>query len=74
MNADDIRKLLKRQPFKPFTIHVAELATYQIPHGDWALVDNKGNTLVIMEPDGGFAWVDVAHVTRITQDSDLAAA
>jgi hypothetical protein len=72
MNADDIRKLLRRQPFKRFTIHVAELASYHIPHSDWALVDKKGDTLVVMEPEGGFAWVDVAHVTRLTQDSEIA--
>jgi hypothetical protein len=71
MNADDVRTLLKKQPFKPFNVHLSDQVSYHIPHSDWALVEGKGATMVVMEPVGGFAWLDIDHITRITQDEAI---
>ncbi len=66
MEAKRLRQRLKARPFKPFVLHVSELASYQVPHPDWAMLNPQGETMVVMDDDGGFMWVDTKHVTRIT--------
>ena len=66
MEAKRLRQLLKARPFKPFVLHVSELASYQVPHPDWAMLNPQGETMVVMDDDGGFMWMDTKHVTRVT--------
>lgn len=67
MQPSRIRKLLQSRPFKPFTIHVAELASYDVPHPDTAMLDGKGGTMVVLDKDGLLAWLNVDHITSVTQ-------
>ena len=69
MEAKRLRQLLKAQPFKPFVLHVSELASYHVPHPDWAMLNPQGETMVVMDDDGGFMWVDTKHITRVTNES-----
>lgn len=67
MQASRIRKLLQSRPFKPFTIHFAESATYDAPHPDTAMLDGRGETMVVLDKDGLLAWLDVYHIASVTQ-------
>ena len=37
MNAEAIRDLLKRQPFRPFVIHLSNGETYEVRHPEFAM-------------------------------------
>lgn len=65
MIADEIRVMLKSSPFIPFHIHVAEATVYEVPHGDWALINPAGTIMVVMDKNGLFHWIAIAHITRI---------
>lgn len=65
MIADEIRVMLKTSPFIPFQLHVAEASVHDVPHGDWALINPAGTMMVVMDKDGLFHWISVAHITRI---------
>lgn len=65
MIADEIRVMLKAQPFIPFKMYVAESSAHEVPHGDWALINPAGSMMVVMDKDGLFHWISVAHITRI---------
>ena len=38
MRPDDLRRLLRQQPFRPFRLHVSDGATYDITHPEMAAV------------------------------------
>lgn len=65
MEAKRIRQLLKA---RPFTVHVSKLASYTVPHPEWAMLNPQGETMGVMDDEGGFMWVDTKHITRITND------
>ena len=38
MRPDDVRRLLRQQPFRPFRIYVLETTIYEVRHRDFAFV------------------------------------
>jgi len=42
MNLGDVEELQHAAPFKPFQVHVSGGAFFDVPHGDFAIVQ-KGN-------------------------------
>ena len=66
MIAEEIRRLLRAKPFKPFRLHVTDQAVHTVPHGDWAMLNPAGSMMVVMDDAGFFDWISTAHITRIT--------
>jgi hypothetical protein len=66
MHADEIRKLLHEEPFRPFTIFLAGEKSFMIPHPDFALLTPKGRTLVVSHNDKeAVDLLDVSLIARI---------
>ena len=66
MNANQIRELLHATPFTPFRIHVPEQQDFDIPHPDFALLTQNGDTLVVNAKTGDFVHIiSVPLITRI---------
>ena len=66
MIAEELRRLLRVQPFKPFLLHITDQAVHTVPHGDWALLNPAGTMMVVMDEAGYFDWISTQHITRIT--------
>jgi hypothetical protein len=45
MRPDDLRKLLRQQPFRPFRLYVLESTVYEIRHRDFAQVTRSTVTI-----------------------------
>jgi len=60
MQTDEIRTLLHSQPFVPFTIHLADGREMRVEHPDFVATAPEGNTIIVYEPDGSFAIVDLS--------------
>lgn len=65
MTPGEIRSALKAQPFRPFTIHVAEQRAFPVPHPEYAFVEPKGRFVIVAYDDGGFDVLDMLLITGI---------
>jgi hypothetical protein len=65
MRQEQVRELLRAQPFRPFTIHLPEGRTVQVVHHDFALLSPDGRTLLAYGPDSSFNMIDVMLIASI---------
>ncbi len=66
MTIDQIRTLHQAKPFKPFTIHVADGAEYEVQHPENMLQSAGGRTLAVSTQGDAVVIIDLLLVTRIT--------
>jgi hypothetical protein len=67
MTIDEIRSLLVRNPFEPFTIHLADARSFEVTNRDVLLLPRDRNTSIIFAlPDGKFEWIYVKQITSIS--------
>lgn len=65
MTTERIRELLDVQPFKPFTMHLANGRAIPVHHRELIMAAPSGRTLVVMEPDDTMHIVDLLLVAEI---------
>lgn len=65
MRIEEVRNLLRAQPFRPFTIHLPEGRTVRVVHHDFALLSPDGRTLLAYGPDNAFNMIDVMLIASI---------
>ena len=71
MRPDDLRELLRRQPFRPFRLFVSDGATYDVIHPEMAHILRA--TIQIILPASGILGIPVErmvlvsfiHITRV---------
>ena len=62
MNVEGIRKRLKGG-FKPFTLHLSDGRTYDVPHPEFVLVTKR--TVAVADKDGFIDMVDPLHIVSL---------
>jgi hypothetical protein len=65
MSVSTIRDAINAQPFRPFTVHVADQRTFTIPHPEFVSIGPQNRTLVIWNEDGGASFLDMLMITGI---------
>jgi hypothetical protein len=74
MTPDTIRALLKRQPFKPFTIHMNDGRSLSVNHPDFVLLppDWSANAIVAL-PNDRFEFVYLRNIASLASEGDIPA-
>lgn len=65
MRIEEMRNLLRTQPFRPFTMHLPEGRTVAVVHHDFALLSPDGRTLVAYDANGAMNIIDVMLVSSV---------
>ena len=66
MTSNQIKEVLHATPFIPFRIHLAEQREFDVPHPDFAWLNQNGGTLVVNAKTGDFVHIiSVPSITRI---------
>lgn len=65
MTIDQVRKLHRAQPFRPFEIHLADSRSLMVDHPELLAVIPPGRTIVVGLPDGTAEIVDSLLVTSL---------
>ena len=68
MSGDELRALLRAEPFQPFTVAMVGKTRVRITNPDWAKVSPDGQTLIAYDADRRFQIISVPHVASITFD------
>lgn len=67
MTVEDLRALVRRQPFTAFTIHLADGRAFEIHHPDYLMVPPERSAIVFVFHTGG-TW-DIVYLKQITSVS-----
>lgn len=65
MTAEQFRTMREANPFRPFTIHLADGRTLPVPHRDFVSQSPSGRTIIVYQSDEGFSVVDLYLVTEL---------
>ena len=67
MTVEDMRALLRMQPFSAFNLHLSDGRTFEIQHPDYRLVPPERSAIVFVFHRGG-TW-DIVYLRQITRIS-----
>ena len=65
MTIEKVKELYNAQPFRPFTIHLADGRDIPVHHRDFIMVAPSGRTLIVQQPDDSMNIIDLLLVTDI---------
>ena len=65
MVIEQLRKLYQAQPFRPFTMHLADGRQLPVVHREFIMVAPSGRTAIVYQPDDSFNIVDLLLVTDL---------
>jgi hypothetical protein len=69
MTAEQLRSMRDANPFRPFTIHLADGRSLAVPHRDFVSQSPGGRTIIVYRPDDSFSVVDLYLVTELEVQS-----
>ena len=66
MRVSEIRDALRKQPFHPFVIHLADGREFPIDHVDFLLISHSERSIIVADIRGGYEVVDPVMVTSLS--------
>ena len=66
MTTDQLDAVHKAQPFRPFTIHLADGSSHNVPHPEFLWRTPGGRTVFVSGGGEAVAIIDLLLVTKIT--------
>ena len=70
MTTDQLRQLWRAQPFRPFTIHLADGRNVPVRHAEFLMPSPSGRTIIVYQPDDSFNVIDLLLVTDLEVGSN----
>ncbi len=70
MNLEEIRNAVRAQPFRPFTLHLADGRHIPVKHSEFAFITPSGRALIVYQPDESSNVIDIVLVTDIAFGSN----
>ncbi|MHB1423908.1 MAG: hypothetical protein ACYC3I_12070 [Gemmataceae bacterium] len=65
MTGEQLRAMREANPFRAFTIHLADGRTLAVPHRDFVSQSPGGRTIIVYRADAAFCVVDLYLVTEL---------
>lgn len=65
MNAEQFRAMLRQQPFRPFTIRMADGRSFQVAHRDFVAMSPAGRTVFVYESEEAFSVLDLLLMSEL---------
>ena len=70
MTVEQLRKMHRAQPFRPFEIHLAEGRALGVRHPEFLAINPPGRTVAVAVEDGTIEIVDLLLVTSLKPQPD----
>ncbi len=65
MTAEQLRATREANPFRPFTIHLADGRTFAVSHRDFVSQSPGGRTIIVYGSNEAFSIIDLYLVTEL---------
>lgn len=66
MRVGEIRETLRKQPFRPFRIHLSDGRQFPIDNEDFLLISRSARSIVVADLDGGYEIIDPMLVSSLS--------
>ena len=65
MISQQYRNLLRDEPFKPFTVHLADGRSFAVDHPEFTSLSPSGRLITVWDKDGAAEIIDQLLVTSV---------
>jgi hypothetical protein len=65
MTVEQLKQVWKADPFRAFTIHLADGRNISVNHRDFLMPSPSGRTIIVYQPDDSFNVIDLLLVTDL---------
>ncbi len=65
MSIEELRKVSRAVPFRPFTVRTSEGDGLHVPHPDFLFIPPLGETVILVDQKGGLNLLDATHITKV---------
>lgn len=65
MTSERLREMLNAEPFRKFTIHLADGRNLQVHHPEYVALAASGRTAIVLQPDDSMNILDLLLVTDL---------
>ena len=69
MTSEQFQSTLRLQPFRPFTIRMADGRTFDVVHPDFVAQSPSGRSVVVFQPDDSYSVLDLLLMTELQVQS-----
>ena len=70
MTIEQMRATREANPFRPFTLRLADGRSFRVPHRDYLSLSPGGRTVIIYQADESFSILDLLLVTGLEIESE----
>ena len=65
MTTEQFRATLHQQPFRPFTIHMADGRAFEVAHPDFVAQSPSGRTVIVFQSDESYSVLDLLLMSEL---------
>ena len=65
MTIEQLRNVYQAQPFRPFTIHMADGRSLYVPHSEFLSHSPNGRTVIVFDSGDGFSILDLLLINQL---------
>lgn len=65
MNMKELRDINRTTPFHPYTVRTSDGDAIHVPHPDFMFIPPLGDTVIVVDQDGGKHIVDADRITKL---------
>ncbi len=65
MTSEQFKAALRQQPFRPFTIRMADGRAIEVPHPDFVAQSTSGRTVIVVQPDDSYSVLDLLLMSEL---------
>ena len=69
MLTDEMRSLMRAQPFRPFVVHLSDGTTVNIHHHDYAWLLPSGGELHVEDTQGKVHLINTSQISKLSYDA-----
>jgi hypothetical protein len=65
MTIETVQRLYDAQPFRPFSVRLADGRSLRVAHREFLAIEPRGRTVIVSQPNGTVNFVDIMLVTDL---------
>ena len=65
MSIKDLRDINGATPFHAYTVRTSDGDALPVPHPDFMLIPPIGDTVIVVDQEGGKHLIDASHITKL---------
>jgi hypothetical protein len=65
MSIKELREVNRATPFHAYTVRTTDGDAIRVPHPDFMLIPPIGETVIVVDQEGGKHLVDADHITKL---------